>query len=413
MNLFEMMCFHMVFIFFPILLYLIYVVYNKNMERKENDLFFEFALLSSLYLIIKYGVDTDIPILLVNLPLIIAYIKKRDFGILLVSVGLIYYYSSLFSYSIFVLILEYLLYYVVYILFFKKKMDDYYFILVFSFLKLIMFTLFLWMEEYFVGIVLTDILGYFILSLTFLVFTFLSIFLLKKGEDILGLYMTVKELEKEKDVLHSLFQITHEIKNPIAVCKGYLDMFDVHNMEHSRKYIPILKEEIERTLLLLQDFLSINKIKIENDILDVQFLMEETVRSLQPLLREKNVDLVVDFLDDEFYMMGDYNRLKQVLVNVFKNAIEAMECVLDKRLVVCTSVNDNVFRIEIEDNGEGISKENLEKLKQPFFTTKVKGTGLGVYLSDSIIKAHGGLLEYDSVVGKGTKVSIVLNLLEE
>lgn len=414
MNLFEMLCFDMIFIFFPLLLYFMYVAYNKNIERKENDLFFEFALLSSLYLIIKYGQGTDstIPNLLVNVPLMIAYMKKRNLGILLVSIGLIQYYHS-FSYSIVWLILEYLLYYFIYLSFFKKRMEDSYFTCIFTVIKLIMFTLFLWCMDYFCGITKEEMIAYLIVSISFFMFTFVTVVLLKKSEEIFGLYMTVKELEKEKQVLHSLFQITHEIKNPIAVCKGYLDMFDVHNMEHSRKYIPILKEEIERTLILLQDFLSINKIKLKNDILDIQFLVEETVRSLQPLLKEKSVHLESQFLDDEFYMMGDYNRLKQVLVNVLKNSIEAMENVESKILTVETCLKEQDFLIKVKDSGEGISKENLKKLKDPFFTTKVRGTGLGVYLSNEIIRAHHGSLDYDSVEGEGTMVLISLHLMEK
>ena len=89
------------------------------------------------------------------------------------------------------------------------------------------------------------------------------IYLFKTAEDILDLHLKFCEIEHQKDITNSLFQITHEIKNPIAVCKGYLDMFDVNNVEHSKKYIPILKSEIDRLLLLLQDFLSINRINID------------------------------------------------------------------------------------------------------------------------------------------------------
>ena len=72
--------------------------------------------------------------------------------------------------------------------------------------------------------------------------------------------MTLKELEQEKQIRESLFKITHEIKNPITVCKGYLDMFDVEDKKKSEKYVSILKDEIKRVLVLLEDFLSINKI---------------------------------------------------------------------------------------------------------------------------------------------------------
>ena len=94
----------------------------------------------------------------------------------------------------------------------------------------------------------------------FTLIAYLILFFLNKGEEVMMLNNVIHELEKEKKLRESLFKITHEIKNPIAVCKGYLDMFDVNNEEHSRKYIPIIKEEIARTLILLQDFL----IKLKN-----------------------------------------------------------------------------------------------------------------------------------------------------
>ena len=112
-------------------------------------------------------------------------------------------------------------------------------------------------------------------------------------------------------------------------------------------------------------------------------------------------------------MMGDYNRLKQVLVNVLKNSIEAMENVESKILTVETCLKEQDFLIKVKDSGEGISKENLKKLKDPFFTTKVRGTGLGVYLSNEIIRAHHGSLDYDSVEGEGTMVLISLHLMEK
>lgn len=252
--------------------------------------------------------------------------------------------------------------------------------------------------------------------LTLLFFYFLisfTIFLLKKSEALILYSNAVSLLDEEKKIRDSIFKITHEIKNPIAVCKGYLDMFDVENKEHSQKYIPILRGEIEKVLTLLQDFLSISKIKIEKETLDINYLLENVVDSVTPLLKEKKIKTDLCIPTDELFMEADYNRLNQVIINIIKNSVESMEKKEDKILKIYTKENKNSIKITIEDSGMGITHENLKRLSEPFFTTKKTGTGLGVYLSYEIIKGHGGTIQYESDVGKGTQVVITLPLLEE
>ena len=219
--------------------------------------------------------------------------------------------------------------------------------------------------------------------------------------------MNIKELEKEKQLRTSLFKITHEIKNPIAVCKSYLDMFDINNKDHER-YIEILKEEMNKILLLLQDFLAMNKIKIEKEILDINLLLEDVVNQFEPVLKEKNIRFKYNICQDEIFVEGDYNRLNQVLINMIKNSIEAIEN--NGLIKINYEISDN-FKIIIEDNGIGITEDELEKIKEPFYTTKKNGTGLGVSLSIEIIKAHNGNIEYIPLK-KGTKVIIELPIYE-
>ena len=126
---------------------------------------------------------------------------------------------------------------------------------------------------------------------------------------------------------------------------------------------------------------------------------------------QKKIKLKVNLIDDEVYIKGDYNRLSQVLINIVKNSIEA----INKEngvIKIKNYINKKYIIIVIEDNGYGISKKNLKKIKEPFYTTKNRGTGLGVSLSDEIIKAHGGTLTYVSKENIGTKVIIKLPLLK-
>ena len=194
----------------------------------------------------------------------------------------------------------------------------------------------------------------------------------------------------------------HEIKNPIAVIKGYLDMYDVNNLEHSKKYIPILKSEVNRVLILLEDFLSINRININKEIIDIVYLLEEVVDSFEPLLKKKKIEVILE--DGEYYIEADYNRLKQVFINVIKNSIEAIES--NGIIKINITKEDKLLSIEIVDNGVGMTSEEIKKLNYPFFTTKQNGTGLGVYLSREIIKKHNGIMKYES--NNGMKVTTKL-----
>ena len=219
--------------------------------------------------------------------------------------------------------------------------------------------------------------------------------------------MNINELEKKKQLRSSLFKITHEIKNPIAVCKSYLDMFDINNKDHIR-YIGILKEEMDKILLLLQDFLSMNKIKIEKEILDINFLLEDIVNQFEPILKDKNIKFIHNICEEEIFVEGDYNRLNQVFINIIKNSIEAIN---DKGVIKLDYEIDRNFKIIIEDNGCGITEDQIEKIKEPFYTTKKDGTGLGVSLSIEIIKAHNGKIDYIPLK-KGLKVIVELPIHE-
>ena len=363
-----------VILIFPIIVYLFYCTYNNNLNKEQSKLFLDISILSSLYLLVIY--DSKF-IIFYNIPLIFAFMKKRTF------VSIIIITIILFSLNFSVInIAEYIIYFIIY--FFYKK----------NILCLFLIIKFIFNNN-------------FLTSILFVIITYLVLFLYKKGEDIIKLHMNIKELEKEKQLRSSLFKITHEIKNPIAVCKSYLDMFDINNKDHIR-YIGILKEEMDKILLLLQDFLSMNKIKIEKEILDINFLLEDIVNQFEPILKDKNIKFIHNICEEEIFVEGDYNRLNQVFINIIKNSIEAIN---DKGVIKLDYEIDRNFKIIIEDNGCGITEDQIEKIKEPFYTTKKNGTGLGVSLSIEIIKAHNGKIDYIPLK-KGLKVIVELPINE-
>jgi len=199
------------------------------------------------------------------------------------------------------LIIFYLLILLIYILKKKTEMNDYLFIALSGISNIIIYLYWIYMFNtlYF------DVKQLIILSISYLFIIFITKYVYETSKKILSINMTLKELEQEKQIRLSLFKITHEIKNPIAVCKGYLDMMNVKDQKQVERYIPILKSEIERLLSLLQDFLLINKSNLDLDIMDMNMLIEETMDKLNPLLEENNIKLNLNLIDDEIYINGD------------------------------------------------------------------------------------------------------------
>ena len=189
-------------------------------------------------------------------------------------------------------------------------------------------------------------------------------------------------------------------------------MVNIENKEKLKKYLPIIKDEINRTLLVINDFSDYGKLQIDKEEVDLEMLLDDIKETLEPLLKEKKVKANFIIKEEELYAELDYNRMKQVLINLIKNAIEAKD---DERQLKITTTIKKVkeeIQIKVEDTGIGISKENLEKIDKIFYTTKEHGTGIGVALSKEIVERHKGSIIYQSTLGKGTKVTILLPIKE-
>lgn len=410
MEIFDTMILDLILIALPLAIYLLYLAYTKTFNNKENDLLIVVIIFSVLYLLFKYTkpLYMNMPFMIINISLIIAYIKKSKISIFVTSVIMVIYYYSFYQNYLSIIILEYLLYYLFYLKLFKEfKIHD--FILTFTTIKIVITLILLSYQNYAFPVYVSEILieGIYLYAVANIIIYFLN-----KTEEVLKLHMNIKEIKHNEQIHTSLFQITHEIKNPIAVCKGYLDMFDQENPKHFKKYIPILKDEINRTLLLLEDFLAMNKVKINKDIIDINLLIEEVIKNIDMLCQKNNIKLTSKIIDDDIYINADYNRLTQVFINLLKNSVEAIPENKDGKILISEKIKDSHIIITIKDNGKGMNKELLNKIKEPFYTTKQKGTGLGVSLSEQIIKAHNGTLDYESKEGEYTKVTVTLPIEE-
>ena len=411
MSYLEIILNNCIYLLCPISLYLIYITYRKNIQHEENNLAFEMALTSSLYFILRYGLPLhhNYPTMLFDIPLLLAFSKKKTELSIFISVVLIYYQTLFLHMAPGLLIIEYIIYFIGYLCLTKSKFSlvnlIHGFIIINSFFLTIKVFWFIAPNRSYY-----DNITYLIfLILVIYVTSFIILYFLNKGEKFVDFNNSLYAIEKEKELRASLFKVTHEIKNPIAVCKGYLDMLDPNDQKKCIKYIPIIKGEINRTLVLMDDFLDYTKIKIEKEELDLVMLLEELDSALKPLFHERKIATNYNIPYEELYMEADYSRLKQVLLNIFKNAVEAKDGSKEKSIieVVVKDLGKDVS-IKIKDNGIGMTKEELDKVGQMFFTTKKKGTGLGTCLSKEIIKLHDGNITYSSKKNEWTEVNITL-----
>ena len=410
MSYFEILLENCIFLLCPLSIYLLYMIYRRNLSIEEKDLSLELALISSLYLVLKFGTtkEAGYPIMLFDIPLLICYYKRKIPLAVFISLILVCYEFLFLNINPYFVALEYSCYLIIYSLMKKKiniKTIVNNFIIVKSFMLALAVFWFLKPEVSFNS----NIIYTLSMILIIYIITNVIIYFFAKGEKIVELSNDLEKIEKEKELRKSLFKVTHEIKNPIAVCKGYLDMLDLNDKKKVRKYIPIIKEEITRTLILMDDFLDYTKIKIEKEEIDLIMLLEELECSLDPLFKKRKIKAIFELPDDEIYLEADYNRLKQVFINIFKNAIEAEDSKKEHKYVkLKLEIKDQEIQIIIEDNGIGMDKETLEKVSEMFFTTKAKGSGLGISLSKEIIELHGGTIMYNSVKDKGTRVIVTL-----
>lgn len=211
-------------------------------------------------------------------------------------------------------------------------------------------------------------------------------------------------------VSHIAASVAHELRNPLSVIKGFLQLS--HLTCDFQKYYNTIISELNRMNIIIEDFLSVSRKKNNKKWQSPTNL----IRSLAELMRAEcllhSVELKVEM--DLSYSVCYVNEsmFKQVMLNLLRNAIEAYDGNASYRFLQVRSkeVGEFVY-IEMIDNGKGMPDEVLSQLGNPFFTTKEKGTGVGIPLCKKIIEDHGGRFTITSETNIGTKVEMVLPLL--
>ena len=390
---------------FPILVYTFFIVYEENMKLEKSNIMLKISLFISMYLALyfKKYVCLNYQISCLILPIILSYLYNEGKVALILSTLLCLHSCFSLNYNIYTSIIFFLLLYLAYKKYSKSNMSSKFLINSSIVLMLIYFVANL-IISYNDIVMLDEIISLIMYSLIIYAINYG----INESKNIISLHMNLKEFEKEKNIKLNLFKITHEIKNPLTVVNGYLSMFDVTDIEKSKRYISILKNEVNRTLNLLSDFMEFTKIKVVKKECNFNDLISDVKEVLIPFFVKKNVNYSF-CVQNNIIVNMDYNRIKQVIINVIKNAVEA--CRESNGMVTTTAFTEEDYLIiVVKDNGIGMDKFVLDNILVPFYTTKDNGTGLGVSLSKEILEAHGGTINYDSVKEKYTTCKITIPL---
>ncbi len=206
--------------------------------------------------------------------------------------------------------------------------------------------------------------------------------------------------------------LAHEINNPLQAIQGCLDLAQANpsNMEKQERYLTMAKSEVDRLATIVQRMLDFYRpASGSRTLLNAHELVEEVLVFSYKRLQHAQITARVEWEAASSIIEGNANQLKQVFLNVILNAVDAMptggELVIRGQIIE----QDGLWLIiDFTDSGTGIPEDQLEKIFEPFYTTKTTGTGLGLGISHSIVVAHGGRLTVASTIGKGTTFAVWL-----
>lgn len=228
------------------------------------------------------------------------------------------------------------------------------------------------------------------------------------------LMQQIQQADKLKAVATLAAGMAHEIKNPLTAVKTFSQYLPQKyaDSDFINRYGQIVPQEIERINKIVADVLLFSKPKEPNfKEVNINNLLSDTLDFLSNDFLNKNIKVVKEFSLNHSVILADPDQMKQVFLNLFLNALDAMS--FDGSLTVSSISDGQYLEIRIQDTGCGISEENLKHVFEPFHTTKSNGTGLGLAVVRNIINHHKAEIKVESEVGKGTRFILRFKAVKE
>ena len=211
--------------------------------------------------------------------------------------------------------------------------------------------------------------------------------------------------------------ISHELRTPLAAIKGWAEtMQDMKDdIEVVEGGLSIVSKETDRLIILVNDLLDFSRlqahrIELKKEEFSISDLLENIIGQFTVRCQQERIKMMLLTDNQESWVFADYNRLKQVLINVVDNAMKFTVGRPNAEIRISSQVLDDQIIVIVEDNGSGISPEDLQRVKEKFYkgSSNKSGTGLGLSIASEIMELHGGKMLIDSTLNVGTKVVLVM-----
>jgi PAS domain S-box-containing protein len=208
--------------------------------------------------------------------------------------------------------------------------------------------------------------------------------------------------------------IGHEIRNPLTSIRGFIKYMRQDKENIKDEFFDVIDTELESLNQIAGELMILSKPQVtqfeRNEIIS---LLNEVIFLLEPEAFSCGVRILKNYQCDEAFVYGEKHQIKQVFMNLMKNAIDAMQEKSYGKLIIECNQTDSEIVVKITDDGCGIPKEFLKNIGEPFYTTKEKGTGLGLMVSFRIIKNHNGSIVCESKEGEGTSFIMTFPKIEK
>lgn len=243
-----------------------------------------------------------------------------------------------------------------------------------------------------------------------------------------GAVISIKDITEEKTLRERLIAtdklktlgrlaatVAHEIKNPLTAIKTYVDLLriKINNEEFREKLLEDVPKEIERLDKFVNNLLNYSRHKKEEKTkLNIKEVVMNTLNFLKREIEKHNIEMSCEIEEDALILASE-DQIKHILMNLLLNAIDAVKDNEAPIIKVYSSINNQYIKLIIEDNGKGIDEKKLGKVFEPYYTTKKEGVGLGLSITQQMVKKNGGEISVKSELGIGTKFIITLSLFEK
>ncbi|MGX2958200.1 PAS domain S-box protein [Peribacillus sp. JNUCC 23] len=216
--------------------------------------------------------------------------------------------------------------------------------------------------------------------------------------------VVLRKTEKLSVVGELAASVAHEVRNPLTSLIGFVQLLKSNELEYQH-YYSIMLSELDRINLIVSELLVLAKpqdMKFSEH--NIVILMNDVVTLLKPEANLNGTSISIKGNESIPIIRCEANQLKQVFINIIKNSIEASATSVSIEF----SIASDQVTVNVKDNGQGIEKARIKHLGEPFYSSKEKGTGLGLTVSSRIIETHRGNITFESTLGKGTEVHLRL-----